>query len=32
MKINHDLFAPAGNYVKAEIALNYGADAIYIGP
>lgn len=32
MKNNHELLAPAGNYEKAEIALNYGADAIYIGP
>ena len=32
MKNNYELLAPAGNYEKAEIALNYGADAIYIGP
>ncbi len=32
MKINHELLAPAGDFEKAKIALNYGADAIYIGP
>ncbi|MGL5591193.1 MAG: peptidase U32 family protein [Mycoplasmoidaceae bacterium] len=32
MKTKHELLAPAGNYEKAIIALNYGADAIYIGP
>ncbi|MGL5640036.1 MAG: peptidase U32 family protein [Mycoplasmoidaceae bacterium] len=32
MKNKHELLAPAGNYEKAIIALNYGADAIYIGP
>lgn len=31
-KFKHELLAPAGNYLKAIIALNYGADAIYIGP
>lgn len=28
----HELLAPAGNYEKALFALNFGADAIYIGP
>lgn len=28
----HELLAPAGNYEKAEYALDFGADAIYIGP
>jgi len=28
----HELLAPAGDYEKAMFALNFGADAIYIGP
>lgn len=28
----HELLAPAGNFEKAEYALDFGADAIYIGP
>lgn len=28
----HELLAPAGDYEKAIFALNFGADAIYIGP
>ena len=28
----HELLAPAGNYEKAKYALDFGADAIYIGP
>ncbi|MGL4647549.1 MAG: peptidase U32 family protein [Mycoplasmoidaceae bacterium] len=32
MKIKHELLAPAGDFEKAVIALNYGADAIFVGP
>lgn len=32
MKNKHELLAPAGNFEKAEYALDFGADAIYIGP
>lgn len=28
----HELLMPAGDIEKAQYALNYGADAIYIGP
>ena len=32
MKVDDELLAPTGRYEKAEIALNYGAEAIYMGP
>lgn len=31
-KTIHELLLPAGNIEKAKYAINYGADAIYIGP
>ena len=30
-KNNIELLAPAGNFEKFEIAMHYGADAVYLG-